>query len=249
MTIARISSIAILLFLASTAQAEEWIQLFNGRDLTGWTPKITNHPLGENYANTFRVENGVLKVSYDGYKTFDGQFGHLFYKVPFSHYRLIVEYRFVGQQAPGAPGDWANRNSGVMFHSQDPKTMTLDQKFPTSIEAQLLGGLSDGKARSTMNMCSPGTQIVFKGALYTEHCLYSSSKTFDGDQWVRAELLVSGSGKVVHSVNGEKVLEYTKPQLDDGTLLESGYIALQSESYPIEFRKVELLNLAGKAGH
>jgi hypothetical protein len=242
---------------ATPPEQEEWIALFNGRDLNGWTPKITHHDLGENFGNAFRVEDGLLKVRYDRYKTFDGQFGHLFYKTPFSYYRLVVEYRFVGEQVAGGPGAWALRNNGAMLHSQDPRTMTRDQPFPISIEAQLLGGLSDGKPRPTMNVCSPGTEIVYQGSIYPEHCLESSSKTFDGDQWVRAEMVVLGSGLITHFVNGEKVLEYALPQYEgaasniapatkvDGQLLDRGYIALQSESHPIDFRKVELLNLTG----
>ena len=244
----------------------DWIQLFNGRDLTGWTPKITHHDIGENFADTFRVENGVLQVRYDNYQSFNGQFGHLFYRTPYSYYRLVVEYRFVGEQAKGGPGAWALRNSGVMLHSQDPRTMTRDQDFPISIEAQFLGGNSDGKPRPTMNVCTPGTEIVIDGSLYPEHCLSSSSRTFDGDQWVQAELLVLGAGQVTQFANRDKVLEYALPQfgggavhnhdpaaLPAGRLIEGGYISLQSESHPIDFRKVELLNLAGcmdpKAGN
>jgi len=241
------------------ADKQDWIVMFNGKDLKGWTPKIAKHEVGENFANTFRVENGLLEVRYDKdkYKAFDNQFGHLFYKDPFSYYRLVVEYRFVGQQVAGGP-DWALRNSGAMLHSPDPRTMPRDQTFPISIEGQLLGGNSDGKPRSTANMCSPGTEIVYQGKLYKEHCLNSASPTFDGDQWVRAEFEVHGSGTIAHYVNGQKVLEYELPQYGggvvdnyntttkpDGTLIDSGYISLQSESHPIDFRKVELLNLAG----
>jgi len=237
---------------------EDWIQLFNGRDLSGWTPKITKYALGVNYANTFRVEGGVIKVSYDGYDSFDARFGHLFYEKPFSYYRLVVEYRFVGGQARGGPGNWALRNSGVMLHSQDPHTMTLMQDFPISVEAQFLGGLSDGKARPTLSVCTPGTEVVYRGALLPTHCTNSASKTFDGDQWVRAEVVVLGSGSITHIVNGATVLEYSLPQYGglavnnfdpaakpDGELIEGGYLALQSESHPIEFRKVALLNLVG----
>jgi enterochelin esterase family protein len=240
------------------ADKEDWIVLFDGKDLKGWTPKIARHDLGENFGNTFRVENGLLEVRYDKYKSFDGQFGHLFYKDPYSYYRLVVEYRFVGQQAPGNPGAWALRNSGAMLHSPDPRTMPRDQTFPISIEGQLLGGASDGKPRPTANMCSPGTEIVYQGSLYKDHCLNSTSPTFDGEQWVRAEFVVHGSGVITHYVNGQKVLEYEMPQFGggvvdnfdattkpDGKLMDSGYISLQSESHPIDFRKVELLNLAG----
>jgi hypothetical protein len=265
MTLKHLACAALLAFpctfaVAQTADAdkEEWIVLFNGKDLKGWTPKISKHELGENFGNTFRVEDGLLKVRYDKYKGFDGQFGHLFYKDPYSYYRLVVEYRFVGEQAPGHPGSWALRNSGAMLHSPDPRTMPRDQDFPISIEAQFLGGASNGKPRSTANMCSPGTEVVYQGTIYKDHCLNSSSPTFDGEQWVRAELVVHGAGTVTHYANGQKVLEYSLPQFGggqvnpfdattkiDGRLIEGGYISLQSESHPIDFRKVELLNLAG----
>jgi len=251
------SVFCILAILVTTfARADEWVQLFNGKDLDGWTPKIKGHPLGENFGNTFRVENGVLKVSYDQYKEFNGQFGHLFYKTPFSHYRMRVEYRFTGEQCPGGPG-WAFRNSGVMIHGEDPKTMTLDQEFPASIEVQLLGG-NGAAPRSTSNLCTPGTNVVMDGKLITQHCTNSKSKTYHGDQWVTAEIEVHGSGVIKHILEGQVVISYEQPQLDERDphakeliaqrggklLLEGGTVSLQSESHPVEFRKVEILKLA-----
>ena len=251
-------ALALFSSLASAAD-EDWIQLFNGRDLTGWTPKITHHELGDNYGKTFRVEDGLLKVRYDNYPDgFETQFGHLFYAKPYSYYRLRVEYRFVGKQAADPPGGWANRNSGIMFHAQAPQTMTKEQDFPISIEAQFLGGLSDGNPRPTLSMCSPGTEIVYQGELYPKHCLPSASKTYDGDQWLQIELIVIGGAHITHIVNGENVLEYSLPQIGggmvanfdpkakpDGELLSGGYLALQSESHPIDVRKIELLDLEG----
>ncbi|MGH8177713.1 MAG: 3-keto-disaccharide hydrolase [Steroidobacter sp.] len=243
----------------SQALAQEWIHLFNGRDLTRWTPKLTHHESGDNFGRTFRVEDGLLKVRYDEYPDgFNTRFGVLFFDTPYSHYRLAVEYRFVGEQAARSPGAWAKRNSGVMIHSQAAATMTKQQDFPLSIEVQLLGGLGDGKARPTANMCSPGAEVVYNGALYPSHCLESSAKTYDGDQWVRLEIIVLGDSLITHIVNGEKVLEYSMSQIgggmtanidpaikQDGQPLAGGYIALQSESHPIDFRKIELLNLQG----
>jgi hypothetical protein len=238
--------------LAADSEAG-WISLFNGKDLEGWTIKVKGSPLGENFRDTFRVENGLLKVSYDKYPRFEGQFGHIFYREKFSNYRFRVQYRFTGKQTPGGPG-WAVRNSGIMLHCQAPESMTQDQEFPVSIEVQLLGG--DGKTeRTTANMCSPGTHIVMDGKLITQHCVNSRSKTFHGDQWVTAEVEVYGSKLVRHIVNGEPVMEYQDPQYDpkdpdakklikDGQkLLAEGYIALQAESHPVEFRKIEILPL------
>ncbi|QHT72087.1 DUF1080 domain-containing protein [Rhodocytophaga rosea] len=234
--------------------SDGWIQLFNGKDLKDWQVKIRNYPLNENYGNTFQVENGVMKVDYSQYQNFDEKFGHIFYKQKYSYYLLSLEYRFTGEQAKGGPG-WAIRNSGAMLHCQPPATMGLDQDFPISIEVQFLGG--NGKdERHTANLCTPGTNVVLNGKLFTPHCIDSNSKTYHGDQWVRADVLVLGDSLVKHIVEGDTVLTYEKPQIGggnvsshdpavkmDGKLLTEGYIALQSESHPVEFRRVELYNL------
>jgi len=232
----------------------EWISLFNGRDLSGWDIKITGSEINDDYKNTFRVEDGLLKVSYDEYERFNGEFGHLFYEEKFTHYILRVEYRFVSEQVPGGP-DWALRNSGAMLHSQSAESMTLDQSFPVSIEAQFLGGTGEGE-RPTANLCTPGTNVVMDGELITQHCVSSSSKTYHGDEWVTVEMEVRGDEFIGHVIDGETVIAYSEPQIDgdnkaedypvpDGTPLSEGYIALQAESHPIEFRKVELLDLSG----
>lgn len=232
----------------------EWQQLFNGENLDGWIPKIRTHEVGENYQNTFSVKDGKMVVNYDGYENFDQQYGHLFYEKPFSAYYFAVEYRFVGEQAPGGEG-WAWRNSGAMLHGQDPYTMLRDQDFPISIEGQILGGPEEG-TRTTSNLCTPGTHVVMDGELFTPHCVNSTSKTYRGDQWVRATFLVLKDSLVQHFLEGDLVLEYTKPQIgggsaspvdpevfQEGKLLTEGYISLQSESHPIEFRKVEIVDL------
>jgi 3-keto-disaccharide hydrolase len=237
------------------ADAKDWIQLFNGKDLTGWTPKFAKHDLGENYNNTFRVEDGLLKVRYDKWEAFNEEFGHMFYKDPFSYYVIAAEYRFVGDQVKGGPA-WAIRNNGLMLHSPDPTTMMKDQDFPISIEVQLLGGF--GKPRTTANLCTPGTNVVMDGKLETRHCINSKSRTYEGDQWVRVEVLVHGDELMRHYVEGEPVLDYTKPQIGggnvspvdpkvkvDGTPLTGGYISIQAETAPIDFRKIEVLNLEG----
>ena len=188
--------------------AEQWEVLFNGKDLTGWTPKFKGYELGENYANTFRVEDGVLRVVYDGYSQFDGTFGHLFYEKPYSNYVLRVEYRFVGDQAPGGPG-WALRNSGIMIHGQPPETMSVDQDFPVSIEVQLLGGNGTNE-RPNGNLCTPGTHVVMDGNLVTQHCTNSKSKTFHGEQWVTAEVEAHGNGRIIHRITAQDVRDRQK---------------------------------------
>ncbi len=235
---------------------EKWESMFNGKDLKGWTPKIRNYPVGENFGNTFRVEDGKLVVRYDAYDKFDERFGHLFYEKPYHYYRIRLEYRFVGDQAKDGPG-WATRNSGIMVHGQTPESMGLKQDFPVSIEVQLLGG--DGKnKRTTCNLCTPGTHVEMNGKLEKAHCINSTSETYHGDQWVKAEVLVLGDSVVKHYANGQEVLVYMKPQIGGGNvdgqeivfgtsgqLLKGGTISLQSESHPVEFKNIEILNLEG----
>lgn len=250
------AAIAIPGLPQSKADTKEWVSLFNGKNLDGWIPKITGYPLGENYADTFRVEDGLLKVSYDKYPEFANKFGHLFHKQKYSHYIIAAEYRFVGDQVKGGP-TWALRNNGLMLHSQAPETMGKDQDFPISIEVQLLGGAPTGE-RSTVNVCTPGTEIFRAGAMVRGHCTNSTSPTYRGDQWVRVEIEVRGSEHFKHTVEGQTVLEYDLPQIGggsvsnfdpsakkDGMLLSEGYITIQGESHPTEFRKIELLNLSG----
>ncbi len=231
----------------------KWIKLFNGKDLKDWSIKIRNHKLNENYNNTFRAEDGLMKVRYDQYDNFNEQYGHIFYKKKFSAYLLVMEYRFTGEQVKGGPG-WAFRNNGAMLHCQSAQSMELDQDFPISLEQQLLGG--NGKdERTTANLCTPGTNVVISKKLFTPHCTNSTSKTFHGDTWVHVEALVLRDSIIKHIVDSDTVLVYEKPQYDgkdkwvqkkgfkDGQLISEGYISFQGESHPCDFRKIELFDL------
>ena len=228
---------------APSADTPQWQTLFNGENLDGWTIKIAGYPLNENALDTFLVRDGKLIVNYDQYDEFKGRNGHIFYNQPFSHYRVKVEYRFVGEQAKGAP-DWAWRNNGIMYHAQSPQSMALEQGYPACMEVQLLGGNGTDE-RHTSNLVTPGSHALYQGEFRTDHIIESTSKTYHGDQWVEAEVEVHGDELAIHYVEGEEVIRYSGMQLDDGTPLTEGYIALQAESAPIEFRKVELLNLKG----
>lgn len=236
----------------------QWLQLFNGKDLTGWDIKITGFDLNDNYLNTVQVEDGIMKINYDQYSSFTNQFGHIYYQTPYSHYRLVAEYRFVGKQAPGGPS-WDIRNSGIMVHSQSAASVNKNQEFPVSIECQLLGGLGSGE-RTTANLCTPGTYVEMNNSVNMQHCINSNSKTYEGDQWVTVEMVVLGDSLIQHWMDGKVVLEYRRPKVGEagndiaryldadyrqkmGTPLTSGYIALQAESAPVQFRKVALLNL------
>jgi hypothetical protein len=239
---------------AGAAEDGEWHSLFNGKDLSGWTVKINKHPLGDNYADTFRVEDGVIKVAYDRYGKFDEQFGHLYSNQAYSNYILRLEYRITGTAVADSP-PWAKLNSGVMIHSQSPLTMGLNQPWPASMEFQFLAtGATAG--RQTGNVCTPGTNLEMKGKLLTDHIIDSTSKLFPLDEWVAVEVEVHGNAEVIHRVNGVEVLRYQHPQLDPKEdsakalmaagaplQLSFGHIALQAESQPVWFRNIRIRQL------
>ncbi len=234
---------------------EKWVSLLNGKDLSDWIVKIKGYPAGENYNNTFVLEDNVLKVNYDEYNgAFKNTFGHIYYKKPFSNYKFRMDYRFIGEQiADGA--SWATRNSGIMLHCEDPMKMGVDQNFPVSIELQLLGGNGTDE-RSTANLCTPGTHVEIDGQLITDHCITSNSKTYHGEQWVHVEVEVRNDSIIKHFINGEEVMRYHKPiyggkvdynedfwKTKEGQPVKSGYISLQSESHTVEFKNIEILEL------
>lgn len=252
------------------ANQKDWIRLFNGKNLDGWDIKIAGENLNANYKNTFRVEDGMMRVMYDQYESFNDKFGHIYYKKPYSYYVIRFEYRFQGDQLKGG-ASWNVRNSGIMLHSQSAKSLTQNQSFPVSLELQLLGGLGGNTTRHTGNLCTPGTEVYMHNKIVTDHCTDSDSKTYHGDQWVKVEAIVLGDSIVHHVIEGDTVLTYEKPHIGggfvsadynwekagidsksaeawikkDGMLLKEGYIAMQAESHAIDFKNIELLDLKG----
>ena len=254
----------------NSSQKEEWISLFNGKDLSDWTIKFANHDLNVNYQNTFRVQDSMIRIAYDQYGSFNDAYAHMYFKNPFSYYKLRFDYRFSGEQVIGGE-DWNVRNSGVMLHSQSAESNDYGQYFPVSIEIQLLGGLGVGD-RPTGNVCTPGTALVIDGKVDYRHCISSHSKTYHGDRWVSAEVVVLGGESIVHLIENDTVLKYQSPQIGggfinpsrendwtslgvmeskedwiarEGEILTQGYISLQAESHPIDFKNIQLLDLCG----
>ena len=238
--------------IAQKSETSKWETLFNGTDLNGWTMKIAGYELGENFGNTFRVSDSILSIRYGAYgKNFNERFGALYYKEEFTNYRLKVEYRFVGETAPGGP-EWGYRDSGVQYQSQPPATVKLDQQFPICLEYNLLGGNGTDE-RPVGDICANGILFQIDGQQNTTYCTPPTVKrTFHGDQWVTLEIDVK-DGVISHFINGEKILTYNNPEYDPSneiakTLIKngdpavkSGYISLQSNSHPIDFRKIEIM--------
>ena len=235
----------------STGSEPRFHKIFDGKTLNGWEIKVTHHPLGANPHGMWTAKDGVMKINFDGFEQFKGEYAHVFYKKPLKNYILRLDYRFAGKQAPGGPG-WATRNSGVMLFAQPPETMTLDQNYPISLENQLLGGLGKGP-RTTLSVCMVEITVKVDGKPLTAHCnpnAGATSQTFDGDQWVKLRVEVV-NGVVKSYVNDQLGNTFTEPTVDkphpwlksqDATAQPS-YFALQGESDQVEFRNIELAEL------
>jgi hypothetical protein len=156
-----------------------------------------------------------------------------------------------GKALADAP-HWGKLNSGVMIHAQSPLSMRVDQAFPVSMEVQFLAENATA-GKQTGNAVSPGTHLVMKDKLVTDHIIDSNSKLFPLDQWVSVEVEVHGNREVIHRINGAEVLRYQQPQLDPTdedakrllaagapVQLSFGHIALQAESHPIWFRNIQI---------
>lgn len=238
--------------LLGAAPAPAWQSLFDGKTLAGWTPKITGRAVGEDPRRMFIVHKGAIRVSHAGYSRFDGEFGHLFWKSPVAAYRLRYEYRLFGETLPGVE-IWQQTNSGVMFHAQAPGTMARDQKFPVSLEMQLLA-VPREVGEPSGNLCTPGTIVEIDGKPDPRHCIPAAGVPLPAGRWTAAELEVLPNGEITHRIDGKVVLRYADPELDPddadaklviaaaggGLKLDRGYIALQGEGHPVEFRKIEL---------
>lgn len=231
--------------------AGKWISLFNGKNLDNWKPKIVGYKLGENFGNTFRVEDGMLSIRYDKYDSFRNRFGSLYFDKKFTNYRLKVEYRFVGNTTVGAP-TWGYKDGGIQYHCQPPNTVALNQSFPICLEYNLHGG--NGKEdRPTGEICANGMFVEINGKRNISYCtLPTVKRTFNGDEWITAEIEVN-KGKITHFVNGEQIMQFDNPKFDSSNAIaeafiinknntvKDGYISLQSNSHPMDFRKVEIM--------
>lgn len=251
-----------------------WVSMFNKYDTslaTNWDFKITTRAMNVDPLNTFRWavvgSDTVLEVNVSGYTNFNGMFGHIGYKIrPFNYFVVRVEHQFYGSQAPGNPGSWAVQNNGIMHHSQSVASMSLNQNFPVSMEAQLLGpGNTGADNNSSMNLCTPGTSyytVATGGTRNDTHC--NTAVTKDRAQalapnWAWAKVEAYSDSLIRYYFKDSLVLTYYRPvqyngdnqvsnpsiNITTGTPIKGGYILLQSESHGTRFRRVEVLNLEG----
>jgi hypothetical protein len=254
-----------------------WIQLFNKKDTslaTDWDIKITTRALNVDPLNTFRWavvgSDTVLEANISNYTNFNGQFGHIGYKHrPFNYFIVRVEHQFFGSQAPGNPGTWALQNNGIMHHSQAASTMGVNQDFPISMEAQLLGPSNTGADNnSTMNLCTPGTAfytVPTGGSVNTNHCVSANGAHNRAlalaPSWMTVKVHALSDSIIRYYYNngtidslvytyyrpvqyGGNVANATVP-IVNGTPIKGGYMLFQSESHGTRFRKIEVLNLEG----
>ncbi len=236
----------------------EWVSVFDGKTLDGWTAKIASYAYGNNFGDTFRVEDGVIKIDYSAYENnFGKRFGALYFGTPLSRYVFRMEYRFVGDMPIDGSESWALMDGGIQIHSPEPSAMADAQEFPISVEMNLIG--DDGTGRLNGNVCSPSTHVYMDDVLNTTHCIATSKVVSTGNEWTKVEVEVLGNESFKFFVDGVLTSEFQKPILDEDSPLgkaalegglplelSEGYLSLQSNGHAMEFRNLELMDLSGQ---
>lgn len=225
--------------------SDGWVKIFNGQDLTGWSPLIHKSAYKQDPYNTFRADpvNHVIKVTYEDYPNgFEDRCGLLYYDKLLTNYRVRVTYRFLEPQAPG-PVSWGKNNTGLMIFGIDPAKVTGDPEFPPLIEIQLLGANSTG-GNTTPNMCVPGGMTMKKS---TAECgnNHTGVAPPPAAEWVtvEAEVHVKGDTKVFQYPNKTTPVITMSGPVYQGKDVVNGYLSLQSESQPLEYKDIELMEL------
>lgn len=181
-------SVVILLLGLSEAPAQEdgFVELFNGKDLSGWTPSKENE-------SSFSVKDGELVVK--------GGRSHLFYSGQvnggkFRNFQLKVRAKTL----PGA-------NSGVYFHTQYQETGWPDKGYECQVNATHKDPKKTGSLYGVKNIIvlAPG-QTAPPG----DNTLRDKAPNTDGE-WFDYDITVQGK-HVVIKVNGETTVDFTEPE-------------------------------------
>ncbi|MDX2023802.1 MAG: DUF1080 domain-containing protein [Deltaproteobacteria bacterium] len=200
------------------------IELFNGKDLSGWIVDVPAKDAGGDVQDSFIVRDGML-VSRGEPR------GHLLTERRFKDYQLTVEYRFVG----------AGGNGGVLVHASTPRV--LYKMFPRSIEVQLQSGdagdfwcIGEDIAVDNMETRRPRTKGNSWGG--KEGDARRILNLTDGSerplgQW-NVMVVQAHADTISVWVNGELV------NRGFGATAREGQIAIQAEGTEMEFRKLQL---------
>jgi len=186
------------------------VVLWNGKDFTGWTRVVADPAV--NVDTVWQVRDGVLWCS-------GKPNGYIRTQTPYADYRLHVEWRW-----PETP-----TNSGVFVHAGGP-----DRVWPVCIECQLKAGsagnfvLMNGAGLTVdgADRRNPAQQFV---SIKKKN---PPTERYPG-QWNSYDIECRG-GSIRCLVNGVLQNEGTKASP------ASGWICLQSEGGPIEFRNIYL---------
>ena len=201
---------------ATDRPAVQDIQLFNGRDLSGWDFFLVEEDA--KMADVWSVEDGILVVQGE-------PGGYLYTEQDFESFRLVVEWRW-----PEEPG-----NSGVLMRITGEPMM-----LPNSVEAQLQSG-NAGDMYGFQGFKISGDEERLSEIPRLDGWALAKIESNENEpgEWNRYEITVDGAD-ITLIVNGKKVNEAT------GCDVRPGRIGLQSEGAVIHFRTVTLTPLESK---
>jgi hypothetical protein len=211
-----LATVIVTISLTSIGVAADPVQLFNGKDLSGWRAVFDDPTTKTNEA--WKIDKGVLRAMAIGK-------GYIRTEVPYADYKFHVEWRW-----PKGPG-----NSGVVLH-----IVGGDRVWPKGFEAQLK---SEHAGDIVMFADARGTRAAIgekPGEPKTTRLeRIGPSRENPAGEWNSYDIVSSG-GTVTLSANGEEVNHMSN------AVPNAGYIALQTEGTPIEFRNITLTTLTTK---
>ncbi len=200
------------------------IQLFNGRDLSGWKPDVPAKDTNPDAPDSFIVRDGML-VSLGRPR------GHLLTESAYRDYRLEVEYRFSSK-----PG-----NCGVLVHAS--RLRALERMFPQSIEVQM-NHLHAGDfwcIQENIEVPDMATRRPRKegqkygGSEGDARRILNLTDTSEKPLGEWNVMIVEARGRTLKVwVNGDLVNEGFNSTAD------RGQIAIQAEGAEVEFRRVQV---------
>jgi hypothetical protein len=200
----------LLCLVGGVAFDNSEIELFNGRDLSGWTHELEDKTVKPDAVWT--IVEGVLicKGSPAGYLRTENEY---------ENYQFTLEWRWPA----GSPGG----NSGVLLHTTEPLALGI---WPKSVEAQLAAGDAGDVwvIGTTVDVENPDVRRQGR-----RHLNLTDGSERPIGEWNQCEIVCQGS-EITINVNGTLVNRVTNASVTRGA------IALQSEGAEIHFRNIKL---------
>lgn len=202
------------ILIASTSVSAQKVELFNGKNLNNWNFFLDTKSTAKP-AEIFSVEDAVITIK-------GTPFGYMYTKEMYDNFHLHLQWRW----------EKTASNSGIFLFVQPGEKL-----WPNAIEAQLcagqagdfvlLGGSDVSEFKTKPGEKRPDFPVVEK---------LNPSNEKPAGEWNTADIYCR-NGSIVVVINGEV------QNMGTQSMHKKGYIGLQSEGEPIQFRDIWLKKL------